>query len=112
MQGSCSVNLLQDQTMVDYHLLSFLFLVAGAIAEPVVTRFGLGSVFGYLMAGKALSPLPTLPGADTEHVPQFRLDPKLAAEVVDAVAGESIQSPVTPASTVVTASAISGGNVG
>ncbi len=43
--------------MGEIFLLAFLFLAAGVIAVPIATRFGLGSVLGYLLAGIALSPL-------------------------------------------------------
>lgn len=37
--------------------LAFVFLCAGVIAVPLASRFGLGSVLGYLIAGIAISPL-------------------------------------------------------
>ena len=43
--------------MDSFLLLAFLFLVAGAIAVPIASRLGLGSVLGYLLAGIAISPL-------------------------------------------------------
>lgn len=43
--------------MQDILLLTFLFMIAGTIAVPIASRFGLGSVLGYLIAGIALSPL-------------------------------------------------------
>src|SRR3990167_8540533 len=43
--------------MTDFLLLAFLILVAGLVAVPLATRFGLGSVLGYLLAGMAISPL-------------------------------------------------------
>ena len=43
--------------MDGFLLLAFLFLVAGVIAVPIASRFGLGSVLGYLIAGIAISPL-------------------------------------------------------
>ena len=43
--------------MQDILLLTFLFMIAGTIAVPIASRFGLGSVLGYLLAGIALSPL-------------------------------------------------------
>lgn len=36
---------------------AFVFLVAGVIAVPVASRFGLGSVLGYLIAGIVISPV-------------------------------------------------------
>ena len=43
--------------MDGFLLLAFLFLVAGVIAVPLASRFGLGSVLGYLLAGIAISPI-------------------------------------------------------
>ncbi len=57
--------------MTDYLLLIFLFLIAGVIAVPLATRFGLGSVLGYLIAGMILSPALTLLGVDIVSVQHF-----------------------------------------
>jgi len=38
-------------------VIAFLILAAGVVAVPLATRFGLGSVLGYLLAGVAISPL-------------------------------------------------------
>lgn len=38
-------------------LAAFLFLIAGVLAVPIATYFGLGSVLGYLIAGIVISPL-------------------------------------------------------
>ena len=43
--------------MADFLLLAFILLVAGVVSVPIATRFGLGSVLGYLLAGMAISPL-------------------------------------------------------
>ncbi|MCT8159703.1 cation:proton antiporter [Pseudoruegeria sp. SHC-113] len=43
--------------MESFLLLAFIFLVAGVIAVPLASRFGLGSVLGYLLAGIAISPI-------------------------------------------------------
>ena len=43
--------------MDSFLLLAFLFLVAGVIAVPIASRFGLGSVLGYLIAGIIISPV-------------------------------------------------------
>ncbi len=43
--------------MGEFLLLAFVFLIAGVIAVPIASRFGLGSVLGYLIAGIALSPV-------------------------------------------------------
>lgn len=57
--------------MADYLLLTFMFLIAGVIAVPIATRFGLGSVLGYLLAGIALSPLLSLLGVDVVSIQHF-----------------------------------------
>lgn len=43
--------------MTDFLILSFIFLVAGVVSVPLASKFGLGSVLGYLFAGIAISPL-------------------------------------------------------
>lgn len=43
--------------MTGFLSLAFLILVAGVVAVPLASRFGLGSVLGYLLAGMAISPL-------------------------------------------------------
>ena len=43
--------------MSDLLLLTFILLCAGVLAVPIATRFGLGSVLGYLIAGIAIGPL-------------------------------------------------------
>jgi CPA2 family monovalent cation:H+ antiporter-2 len=57
--------------MADYLLLIFTFLAAGCIAVPIATRFGLGSVLGYLFAGIAISPALRLFGVDVIAVQHF-----------------------------------------
>jgi len=57
--------------MTDFLLLAFILLVAGVVAVPIATRFGLGSVLGYLLAGMALSPLLGLLGVDVGAMQQF-----------------------------------------
>lgn len=42
--------------MEDYLLIGFVLLAAGVLAVPLATRFGLGSVLGYILAGVALGP--------------------------------------------------------
>ncbi|MDJ0627007.1 MAG: cation:proton antiporter [Rhodobacter sp.] len=42
---------------MDFLSLAFLFLIAGVVAVPLASKFGLGSVLGYLIAGIAISPL-------------------------------------------------------
>jgi CPA2 family monovalent cation:H+ antiporter-2 len=51
--------------------LAFLILVAGVIAVPLATRFGLGSVLGYLLAGMAISPLLGALRVDVEALQVF-----------------------------------------
>ncbi len=43
--------------MTGFLILAFLILVAMVVAVPLATRFGLGSVLGYLLAGMAISPI-------------------------------------------------------
>ena len=43
--------------MTGFLILAFLILVAGVVAVPLASRFGLGSVLGYLLAGMAISPI-------------------------------------------------------
>ncbi|MEQ9813600.1 MAG: cation:proton antiporter, partial [Azospirillaceae bacterium] len=60
--------------MTDYLLIAFVFLVAGVIAVPLASRFGLGSVLGYLIAGVAISPILALLHVDLltlQHVAEF-----------------------------------------
>lgn len=58
----------------DFMLITFSLFFAGAIAVPLATRFGLGSVLGYLIAGIALSPILHAIGADVialQHFAEF-----------------------------------------
>ncbi len=57
--------------MTDFLLTAFVFLSAGVLAVPIATRFGLGSVLGYLIAGIAISPLLTLLGVDVISIQHF-----------------------------------------
>ena len=43
--------------MTEFLLLAFILLVAGVVSVPIASRFGLGSVLGYLLAGMALAPV-------------------------------------------------------
>lgn len=43
--------------MTEFLILSFLILAAMVVAVPIASRFGLGSVLGYLLAGMAISPV-------------------------------------------------------
>lgn len=52
-------------------LLAFVLLVAMVVAVPLASRFGLGSVLGYLLAGTALSPLLRTLGVDVEGLQRF-----------------------------------------
>lgn len=57
--------------MTGFLILAFLILVAGVIAVPLATRFGLGSVLGYLLAGMAISPLLATLNVDVEALQVF-----------------------------------------
>ena len=57
--------------MTDFLLIAFVILIAGIIAVPIASRFGLGSVLGYLLAGMAISPLLSALGADIEALQVF-----------------------------------------
>lgn len=57
--------------MSDFLLLAFILLAAGVVAVPIATRFGMGSVLGYLLAGMVLSPVLGLLGVDVEALQQF-----------------------------------------
>lgn len=55
----------------EFMLITFILFLAGAIAVPLATRFGLGSVLGYLIAGIAISPLLHAIGADVVALQHF-----------------------------------------
>ncbi|USA40627.1 cation:proton antiporter domain-containing protein [Pelagerythrobacter marinus] len=57
--------------MTDFLVLAFIIMVAGVAAVPLATRFGLGSVLGYLLAGMALSPLLSALRVDVEGLQVF-----------------------------------------
>lgn len=57
--------------MTDFLLLAALFLFAGLVAVPIATRFGLGSVLGYLIAGTLISPLLALLHVDVVSIQHF-----------------------------------------
>ncbi|OSP55708.1 cation:proton antiporter [Pseudoruegeria sp. SK021] len=57
--------------MDGFLLTAFLFLIAGIIAVPLATRFGLGSVLGYLIAGIVISPLLRWLGVDLVSLQHF-----------------------------------------
>lgn len=57
--------------MTGFLILAFLILLAGVIAVPLATRFGLGSVLGYLLAGMAISPILGALNVDVEALQVF-----------------------------------------
>jgi CPA2 family monovalent cation:H+ antiporter-2 len=57
--------------MTDFLLLAFVFLIAGVIAVPIATRFGLGSVLGYLIAGIVISPILVMFHVDVIAIQHF-----------------------------------------
>ena len=60
--------------MGDVLLITFVFLAAGVLAVPLASRFGLGSVLGYLIAGIVISPFLVVFGVDVvsiQHVAEF-----------------------------------------
>ena len=57
--------------MTGFLILAFLILVAGIVAVPLASRFGLGSVLGYLLAGMAISPILRALNVDVEALQVF-----------------------------------------
>ena len=57
--------------MTGFLILAFLILLAGVVAVPLATRFGLGSVLGYLLAGMAISPLLSALRVNVEALQSF-----------------------------------------
>jgi len=60
--------------MTNLLLVACLFLAAGVIAVPIASRFGLGSVLGYLIAGIIISPVLYTLGIDVvaiQHIAEF-----------------------------------------
>ena len=58
----------------EFMLITFVLFLAGAIAVPIASRLGLGSVLGYLIAGIIISPLFTVMGVDIlalQHFAEF-----------------------------------------
>ena len=51
--------------------LAFVFLCAGVLSVPLASRFGLGSVLGYLIAGIAISPLLSAFNVDVISIQHF-----------------------------------------
>lgn len=57
--------------MTGFLILAFLILVAGLVSVPIATRFGLGSVLGYLLAGVAIAPVLAALRVDVEALQVF-----------------------------------------
>ena len=57
--------------MTEFLLLAFILLVAGVDSVPIASRFGLGSVLGYLLAGMAIAPLLGFLGVDVVQLQHF-----------------------------------------
>ena len=57
--------------MTDIFLQAFIYLLAAVIAVPIATRFGLGSVLGYLIAGVVIGPIIGLVGEETTTIQHF-----------------------------------------
>lgn len=57
--------------MTGFLILAFLILVAGLVSVPIATRFGLGSVLGYLLAGMAIAPVLAGLEVDVEQLQVF-----------------------------------------
>ena len=57
--------------MIDSLLLMFIFLIAGVISVPIASRFGLGSVLGYLIAGILISPILAILNVDVVAIQHF-----------------------------------------
>lgn len=58
----------------EFLLITFILFLAGMIAVPLATRFGLGSVLGYLIAGVVIGPVLQLVGVDVialQHFTEF-----------------------------------------
>ena len=58
----------------EFMFISFTILLAGVIAVPLASRFGLGSVLGFLIAGIAIGPVLHWAGADVlalQHFTEF-----------------------------------------
>ncbi len=57
--------------MSDFLLLAFILLTASIVAVPIASRFGLGSVLGYLIAGIAIGPLLAWLSVDVVSIQHF-----------------------------------------
>ncbi|KMW56475.1 putative Glutathione-regulated potassium-efflux system protein KefB [Candidatus Rhodobacter oscarellae] len=56
---------------MDFLSLAFIFLIAGVVAVPIASKFGLGSVLGYLIAGIAIAPVLNAAGVDVISLQHF-----------------------------------------
>jgi monovalent cation:proton antiporter-2 (CPA2) family protein len=57
--------------MTGIFLQAFIYLAAAVIAVPLASRFGLGSVLGYLIAGVVIGPIIGLVGEETTTIQHF-----------------------------------------
>ena len=57
--------------MTDFLLIAYIFLIAGIIAVPIASKFGLGSVLGYLLAGIVIGPTLTFLNVDVIAIQHF-----------------------------------------
>ncbi|MDA5093590.1 monovalent cation:proton antiporter-2 (CPA2) family protein [Aliiroseovarius sp. KMU-50] len=55
----------------EFMLITFVLFLAGVLAVPIASRFGLGSVLGYLIAGILIGPFLTWVGADVVSLQHF-----------------------------------------
>ncbi|WP_424944240.1 monovalent cation:proton antiporter-2 (CPA2) family protein [Aliiroseovarius crassostreae] len=55
----------------EFMLITFVLFLAGVLAVPIASRFGLGSVLGYLIAGILIGPFLTWAGADVVSLQHF-----------------------------------------
>ena len=57
--------------MDSFLLEATIYLAAAVIAVPIATRFGMGSVLGYLLAGLVIGPITGIAGTDPENLRHF-----------------------------------------
>ncbi len=55
----------------EFMLITFVLFLAGVLAVPIASRFGLGSVLGYLIAGIVIGPLLSGLGTDVKSLQHF-----------------------------------------
>ena len=55
----------------EFMFITFTLFLAGMIAVPLASRFGLGSVLGYLIAGIAIGPVLHWAGVDVAALQHF-----------------------------------------